>query len=131
MLIIKSADLYSYRFGHIECTFKKLYTNDYGITYFDAFFKVRKEVIPSNHDIFYCVLKFFSQFCMDKSYFIPSFYFRVKEIILYSEKQGQYLLEPNEERLLQSLYGHFFSTADPHMWNQQLKDLNVLTTSTC
>lgn len=131
MLIIKSADMYSYRFGHIECTFKKLYTNDYGITYFDAFFKVRKEVIPSNHDIFYCVLKFFSQFCMDKSYFIPSFYFRVKEIILYSEKQGQYLLEPNEERLLQSLYGHFFPTADPHMWNQQLKDLNVLTTSTC
>lgn len=123
MIIIKKANAYSYHFDQMECECFQLPVADSSIPYFDVIFKIRQEAIEHQSTIFTHVLTIFSQLCADKSYFVPHFYFRVKDILLISDDTEDSLMYDLDFVALQKSNNHFFFTGNPLQWQHQMKIL--------
>ena len=119
MIIIKKANAYLYHFGPLECECQRLHSSDERIPYCTVTFKLNKDLIPENQPILNYVLSLFSQICLDKAYFIPHFYFRIKDIILISGKTDESLFAELEDSIIQKINRQYFFTGKPLQWQEQ------------
>lgn len=129
MIIIKKANAYLYHFGPLECDCVKLHTSEEGTSYCAVVFKINRELLPENKQVLAYVMNLFSQICLDKEYFIPHFYFRIKDIILVSGDLHESVLDDLDDSVIQKLHRQFFYTGNPLQWQEQWK--NVIIPASC
>lgn len=123
MIIIKKENSYSYYFGPLECNCQQISISDDDIPYCDVIFKINRDQLHSTKPVLMHILTIFSQLCSDKQYFIPHFYFRVKDILLISEKKEESLLYEQDYITLHKLNNHFFFTGNTLHWQHQLQNI--------
>ena len=125
MIIIKKENAYSYYLGALECNCQQISISDDDIPFCDVIFKINRDQLHTTKPVLSHILTIFSQLCSEKHYFIPHFYFRVKDILLINENKEESLLYEQDYITLQKLNDHFFFTGNPLHWQQQIKKIFV------
>lgn len=121
MIIIKKANAYSYYFGPLECECQKLHSSEEGIPYCSIIFKIHKDLLPEKQQTLRFVMRLFSEICLDKAYFIPHFYFQIKDIVLICSGKHESMFKDLDDAIVQKLNQQFFFTAKPMEWQEPLE----------
>lgn len=131
MIIIKKANAYSYHFGPLECECQKRIRSEDDLPYCEVVFKIQRQLIPAEEPVLPFILQLFAQMCFDKSYFIPHFYFQIKDILLLSDAEEKSLLFEFDFVTLQKLHQLYFYTGNSSLWQQQWQQIKKTSNLNC